>query len=240
MLDAVPRGRLRPLARPAAYLACGVAIWAGLDLSGLDLLLSRPFYDAASGGFPLMNEWWLAAAGHTGLKRLSLLAWLATMLAAAFAPARLAAWRAPLAEAALLMAGCALLVLWMRGLSAHSCPWDLAGFGGQAAHFTLGAAVPADPGPGRCMPAAHPSSGFALFGLYFALREFRPRVARIVLALAWTLGLLATFVQVARGAHFVSHALWTAWLCWGTAWAAHAAIARARPAELQSRESPVA
>ena len=207
------------------------------DAGGLDAAVSRAFFDHATGRFPLRDQWWFATAGHAGLKRLSLALWLATALAAALAPARFSAWRAPLAEGTIAMALCALGVLWLRGLSAHSCPWDLAGFGGPAAHFALGATPPANPGPGRCLPAAHASSGFALFGLYFALREFRPRAARFVLSLAWAIGLLAGFVQVARGAHFVSHALWTAWACWSVAWATHAATASARRACSRSRGS---
>jgi len=34
------------------------------------------------------------------------------------------------------------------------------------------------------------------------------------LAAAWLIGLAAGAVQVARGAHFASHVLWTAWLAW--------------------------
>ncbi|HEY7241402.1 MAG TPA: hypothetical protein VH600_19680 [Burkholderiales bacterium] len=39
-------------------------------------------------------------------------------------------------------------------------------------------------------------------------------LARAALAAAWIIGLAAGAIQVARGAHFASHVLWTAWVAW--------------------------
>jgi len=75
-------------------------------------------------------------------------------------------------------------------------------------------------GAGHCSPAAHPLAGFALFGLYFALRSERPAAACAALAAAWIIGLGAGAIQVARGAHFASHVLWTAWVAWAVTLAA--------------------
>jgi membrane-associated PAP2 superfamily phosphatase len=122
------------------------------------------------------------------------------------------AWR-PLRRGALYMALAAVAVVLLKNASPWSCPWDLVEWGGRYAA----------PGPGRCLPAAHPLTGFALFGLYFALRRDWPRAARAALAAAWTIGLAAGAVQVARGAHFASHVLWTAWVAWAVALAADAA-----------------
>jgi membrane-associated PAP2 superfamily phosphatase len=66
-------------------------------------------------------------------------------------------------------------------------------------------------------------SGFALFGLYFSLPTDRRRTALIA---AWAIGLAAGVVQVARGAHFASHVLWTAWVAWTVTLAADALIPR--------------
>jgi membrane-associated PAP2 superfamily phosphatase len=62
--------------------------------------------------------------------------------------------------------------------------------------------------------------GFALFGLYFALRRGRPAAARAALVAAWVIGLAAGAVQIARGAHFASHVLWSAWVAWAVTLAA--------------------
>lgn len=221
------------MARPAtarvlALAGSAAAIWLLFDLSGLDVTISRVFFDPATGTFPLRDNWWLAAPGHTGLKRLTVGVWFAMTLCSVRLPRRYVGWLPVLREAVAGMALAALLVLWLRGLSPHSCPWDVAGFGGSAQHYPLFGAVPSNPGPGRCVPAAHASSGFALFGLYFALRDRFPAAARMTLWTAWVLGLVAGVVQVARGAHFASHALWTAWVAYVSTFALHALVARLR------------
>jgi membrane-associated PAP2 superfamily phosphatase len=119
-------------------------------------------------------------------------------------------------------AGSALLALASISLLKHvsrtSCPWDLAEFGGHASWISHWAWRLRDGGPGRCFPAGHASAAFAFVSGYFVLRGVSPRQAR-----AWLIGALAAgFVlgaaQQLRGAHFMSHTLWTAWLCWTIAW----------------------
>ena len=194
----------------AAGLAlAALAVWL-LARSGLDFRISALAYSPESRGFPLRDAWLFAVAGHTGIKYLAVGAWCATVAVAVAVPR----WRGTALHAFLGIALAALAVNGLRALSAHSCPWDLVQFGGAAQWFPLFGEVPPVPGPGHCLPSGHASSGFALFAIYFALRDELPSLARWALALAWLLGLAATFVQVARGAHFASHALWTAWICW--------------------------
>jgi membrane-associated PAP2 superfamily phosphatase len=201
----------RWLALQAAGLAlAALAIWL-LARSGLDFRISALAYSAEARAFPLKDAWLFAVLGHSTLKYFAVGVWCALLVVAAATPR----WRRPALHAWLGMALAAFAVAGLRELSAHSCPWDLVEFGGVAQWFPVFGAVPAIPGPGRCLPAAHASTGFALFALYFALRDEQPRLARWALALAWVLGLTAAAVQVARGAHFVSHGLWTAWLSWG-------------------------
>jgi membrane-associated PAP2 superfamily phosphatase len=166
-------------------------------LGGGDRLASAPFYDPLQQRFPLKDAWLLSVLGHTGLKWPMLAFWAACLALGQ-------RWR----RGALDMALIAIAVTLAKYSSPFSCPWDLVEYGGSGA--------PA----GGCLPAAHPITGFALFGLYFALRDESPRVACAVLAAAWLIGLLAGAVQIARGAHFVSHVLWTAWLAWLIAWSA--------------------
>lgn len=140
--------------------------------------------------------------GHTGLKWLMVAFWVGCI-------ARGGAWR----RGALNMALIALVVSLLKHYSPYSCPWDLPDYGGGK------------PDAGACLPAAHPISGFALFGLYLAL-EGEPQKAHLVLRAAWIIGLAAGAVQVARGAHFVSHVLWTAWVAWSVTLALAAARSR--------------
>jgi len=217
---------LKHLARHAAGLAvAALAIWLLFVRSGLDFAMSGWFYDPAAHRFPLREAWLTEIVGHKGLKYVGTFLWFGLLgIAIAFRE-----WRREALHAALGAALAALAVTLLRGWSAHSCPWDLAVFGGSGQWYPIFGHVPADPGPGRCLPSGHASSGFALFSLYFALRVRCPRLARAGLALACTLGLLATVDQVARGAHFVSHSLWTAWVAWAVNLALDAALGRLKP-----------
>jgi membrane-associated PAP2 superfamily phosphatase len=138
-------------------------------------------------GFPLRDNWFLSKVGHDALKWAMLAFWLGCLL---YKP-----WR----RGALYMGGAILAVWGLKNASPVSCPWDLPEYGGTSP-------------TGRCLPAGHPVAGFALFGLYFALRP--ARAAKIALTAACVIGVAAGAVQVARGAHFVSHVLWTAWVAW--------------------------
>lgn len=223
---------MRPsaLIEPAGLAAAALLVWLLCERAGLDAWLAHAVFDHARGEFPLRDNWWLAVPGHAGLKYLSYAVWLAALAVAVAPVGRGRRWRREAAHAALGIALAALAVLALRSASAHSCPWDLAAFGGGAEWFPLFGAAPANAGPGRCLPAAHASSGFALFGLYFALRGPAPRAARWALAAALALGLAAGAVQVARGAHFLSHVLWTACIAYGVnlALARWLALRRAR------------
>jgi membrane-associated PAP2 superfamily phosphatase len=71
-----------------------------------------------------------------------------------------------------------------------------------------------DGGPGRRLPAGHVSNAFALVGGTFELRAVSTRASRLWLVVVCVLGLVLGLTQLLRGAHFASHSLWTAWICW--------------------------
>jgi membrane-associated PAP2 superfamily phosphatase len=206
-------------ALPGATLA-GLALILAWEASGLDLALAR-----ASGGlagFPLRNDWWLGAVLHEGGRRA---AWAFEVLLC------LGVWwpvgplrridRARRVQLALAAPLSVLLVAALKGASQASCPWDASVFGGVARYAPHWAGfVSTDGGPGHCFPAGHAASGFAFVGGWFALRERAPALARGWLAVACAAGVLFGAAQQWRGAHFASHTLWTAWLCWCVAWGA--------------------
>jgi len=156
-----------------------------------DAALSALFYDPARRGFPLRDAWVFSVLGHEWLKWAAVAFW-----------AFCASWGGALRRGALYMAVIAALVGLLRYYSPVPCPWDLPQYGGSA------------PQTGGCLPAAHPLTGFTLFGLYLALRAARPVAARSALVAGCLIGFAAGAVQVARGAHFGSHVLWTAWIAW--------------------------
>ena len=186
------------------------------DASGLDLAMARWFGTAS--GFPLESHWLWRGLLHDDMHWPPWLLELA-LLAAVFRPfgtlKQLAlARRLQLALGTLV----ALLVISILKMHSHtSCPWDLREFGGVATHVSHWAWGMLDGGTGGCFPAGHASAGFAFLGGFFVFRQVLPRTAARWLAGALVVGLIFGLAQQVRGAHYMSHTLWTAWLCWSTA-----------------------
>lgn len=189
----------------------GLVALLAWDLSGLDLTVMRMLGNTR--GFPWRDHWLAADVLHGGGRAVG---WLLMALLAVnvvrplwSGPDRTERWRW-LGVTTL----CLLAVPALKQISRTSCPWDLAEFGGWAAyvsHWTLGIG---DGGPGRCFPSGHATAAFAFVSGWFALREHQVRAARAWLLGALLLGLLFGAGQTLRGAHYPSHSLWTAWLCW--------------------------
>lgn len=186
------------------------------DASGLDLPLAH--LAGSPAGFPWREHWLLAAVGHEAARRLAWLLALALCLSVWWPAGPLAritqAERLQLAVSVLLSA---LTVSLLKLGSQTSCPWDLAQFGGLAQYMSHWSLRP-DGGAGHCFPAGHASSGFAFAGGYFAFRRTDAVLARRWLAGALVAGAALGIAQQWRGAHFMSHTLWTAVVCWSTTW----------------------
>lgn len=215
---------------PATIL--GLVLLLAWEASGLDLPMARWFGDAS--GFAWRENWFVVDVLHNAAQRLGWI-WLLGMALAVFWPVGVLralnrGERAGMVGGTLLAL---LVIIWMKLASHTSCPWDLAAFGGVARYQShwLGW-LQDDGGAGRCFPAGHASAGFAFVAGWFALRRDLPRLAAVWLAVALFAGLVLGLAQQLRGAHFMSHTLWTAWLCAAVGWAVDAAFARSR-ADLQ-------
>jgi membrane-associated PAP2 superfamily phosphatase len=175
-------------------------------------------FSAATGHFigAGPGEWWARDLLHTaggGLIRIlggvALLSWALT-----FRIRRLRRWRRPLGFVVLCAALGAGAVGLLKQTTNVDCPWSLAEFGGQRPYVHLFAKRPVELPLARCFPGGHSSSGFALFALYFLWLGRSRRAARSALALALLVGGVFAFGQEARGAHFLSHDLWSAAVVW--------------------------
>lgn len=102
----------------------------------------------------------------------------------------------------------------LKRLIPMECPWDLQQFGGESAFWGLFDTRPATLASNQCFPAGHSSIGFAWLALYYYWRETKPHRALQGLFIGVSLGLLLGFVQQLRGAHFISHDIATATICW--------------------------
>jgi membrane-associated PAP2 superfamily phosphatase len=191
--------------------AIGLVLLLAWESSGLDLVLTR-HYGSAS-GFAWRDAWLTRALLHDGGRAVAGVL-IALLLADAWQPLLRGPSRSERFFWVSMTLLCLLLVPTLKRVADSSCPWDLAEFGGVAhyvPHWKLGER---DGGPGHCFPSGHAVAAFALLAPAFAWRGHRPRLARGWLLAVCAAGLLFGWAQLARGAHFASHTLWSAWLCW--------------------------
>ncbi|MDB5892213.1 MAG: Membrane-associated enzyme (Acid phosphatase) superfamily [Polaromonas sp.] len=202
-----------------AVITAGVAIvLLAWDAWGFDLPMAQWF--GGLSGFPLQENWFLTNILHDGVKRLAWALALLLCLGVWFPQAALKrlqfSQRLQFAVTTLLAV---TVVSSLKVFSATSCPWSLAEFGGIAHYASHWAHLfEHDGGSGGCFPAGHASSGFAFLGGYFAFRQASACMARKWLIGALIAGMVFGMAQQLRGAHFMSHTLWTGWICWVTAW----------------------
>lgn len=208
-------------------LLLGMAITL-LELTGLDLLLSDPFFDPARGGWYLKQNWWTEQLIHRDGRALiaaigagSLLGWIGSFRSDALRPWR----RAALYLTLCIALGTGLVAVGKAAINRHA-PWDYQRYGGAIPY--VGLFVPPEPGypAGHDFPAGHASGGFALMGSYFIFYRSNRRRAWAGLAAGLLLGSIFGVGQQLRGAHFASHNLWTILVCWSTALLLYAGVFR--------------
>ncbi|MDB5900211.1 MAG: phosphatidic acid phosphatase [Ramlibacter sp.] len=220
--------RIAPTEAGRITLAIMVVV-LGWDALGLDLPLAH--LAGSARGFPWRDNWLLGVLMHEGGRGLAWALALALSIGVWWPVGPLARitqrHRLQLAITSLLGA---LMVSVLKAGSHTSCPWDLTEFGGVA-HYASHWTLRPDGGAGRCFPAGHASSGFTFVGGYFAFRHTQPRLARGWLAGSLAAGIALGLAQQWRGAHFMSHTLWSAAVCWCVACAVDALWPRARSAE---------
>lgn len=206
-------------------LLAGLVLILLWDLSALDLSVMRAF--GSADGFAWRDHALTRGLLHEGGRWLGWLVMLA-LVVNVFAPLIAGPTRGERLRWLGATALCMLLVPALKQLSQTSCPWDLAEFGGVARylpHWLSGS----DGGPGGCFPSGHATAAFGFIGGWFVLRPHRPRAARAWLSAVGLAGIAFGAAQTLRGAHYPSHVLWTAWLCWALSAALLARPARPHP-----------
>ena len=218
-------------------LISAIALLLAFETTRLDLLLAAPLFDPASGDFPLRRHWLLNTVMHDQLKLVATLAAVAMLGVCGLGMRGRLAWLPPrgarLAAIGMLLIPAATSVL--KHLTNRHCPWDVIDFGGYAPYIGLLHLPSANIAPGACFPAGHASLGFLWLIWGVALRATSVRAARIAGTAAAAFGLVLGVGQMLRGAHFLSHTLWSLWL----AWAICIALAAALPSDARTPAASV-
>jgi membrane-associated PAP2 superfamily phosphatase len=201
--------------------------WATLILVGADVdrHIASWLYQMEGGRWAMKQTWWTEGLIHRLGRTLSGLATALVALAAlrgfSSMRSRLHAVRWPLLR---LFASVALATGMISLIKQHSgmdCPWDLAQYGGDRAYYGLFATRPAALHASGCFPAGHASAGYAWLALYFFACSVRRDWAARALAIGLAAGAVFGIGQQLRGAHFMSHDVWTAAICWFVALGVH-------------------
>lgn len=206
----------RPAARAWALLPWALLPWALLPAaaatiahySRLDLVLADGLFAWEGFHWALRDHPITRGLLHDRGQMACRLAWLGVVLAWAwtFLPGRRSDYRQPLARLAVSVLVATALVATLKQLTAVHCPWDLVRYGGTAI---------AGDGGGTCFPSGHAAAGYAWLALAFVPATPAGRRAGFIIGLS--VGLLFGIDQQLRGAHFLSHDLWSAALCWTVA-----------------------
>jgi len=220
----------------ATHLAAPLLVWFALTawaMGGGDFWLADRLYAWQGGRWALQNAYLTEHLVHRFGRDASTAAWLGVL--ALWIVARLrtgwSGWRRPLAYLLSSTLLAISLVSALKSLTGMECPWDLRRYGGGHDFFALFAQRPPALARGRCFPAGHASAGYAWVALYFFFLTVQPRLRWFGLAIGLGLGLLFGVSQQLRGAHFLSHDLWTLGIAWSVALASYLAMTpRERPA----------
>ncbi|MCB6181946.1 phosphatase PAP2 family protein [Leeia sp. TBRC 13508] len=187
------------------------------DLTPLDTMISDWFFDPITKHFPLRDQWFLETVMHKWVKYALLMwgAWLVIRLIRPGVAKHLANEKRR--TVGFLLASLLLVptvVGVMKHYSERPCPWDSTRYGGAIPHITLFESLPAGTKLGRCFPGGHASGGFGLMALVLLARKKSKIAAVSTFVATFGLGMLMGAGQVLRGAHFVSHNFWSAWVAW--------------------------
>ncbi len=186
-----------------------------LENTGIELWLADQWFGWEGGSWTLRHNWFAYDVIHHFGKQMIITFGLVLLCAfiISLRVHRFRMWRRPLGYFLTCMVLLPYLIASLKKFNTVVCPWDLARYGGELMYrhtfehdLTLHS-------PGRCFPSGHASGGFALIALYFACLPYTSR-PWVLLLPGVIFGSVFALGQEARGAHFLSHDLWSLTICW--------------------------
>ncbi len=202
------------------YLFPVVCMLAGLvsQYSGLDIGLERFFYDEQQHLWPYQDSWLTEDILHKGGRdavALVILSMLLFFIATLFNKGLMQYRRTAGFMLLSSLTGIGLVAA-LKSITHIYTPWELQVFGGQYPDIRLFDTVADGLPVGHAFPAGHASGGYALLSIYFAARSHHYRHSVPLLYFALGMGLLFGIAQQVRGAHMLSHDLFTLAICWSS------------------------
>jgi membrane-associated PAP2 superfamily phosphatase len=217
VIDGYPLPERRQFAFIVAALACFplAILWLGL-YTDIDLQLADAVFDQAHHAFPWRHAWFAATLNHRILKAvftaLGGFAVAAVMVDIVWPLEVGGAIRLRSRIVALSAALVPLVTSLLKQASDSHCPWDLVRYGGAQPYVRLSEALPFGAQAGHCLPAGHASTSLWLVSLAVFWLPGNPRKAAAVGAAGLATGFAMGWMQQLRGAHFLTHTLWSLWI----------------------------
>ncbi|MGZ8241520.1 MAG: phosphatase PAP2 family protein [Methylobacter sp.] len=198
------------------FLVLGI-MFSGLEFAWLDLWITKHFYNAALNQWPYKEHWLAETVLHIG-GRYFIYAIAAGVLYCLLNSFKVnSAFYAYRRQLVFLLAasisGPIIIALFKSNTHIY-CPWNLILFGGDKPYVRLFDYASHSAEPGHCFPAAHAGAGFTFVSLYFFLLIVRQEYKFYGLYFGLGLGILYGVAQQMRGAHFLSHDVFSLAVCW--------------------------
>ncbi|MCH7390478.1 phosphatase PAP2 family protein [Acinetobacter dispersus] len=174
----------------------------------IDLHLIQPWV-STHGTFPYKNDWFLDKLNHTYVKQLLTVVYVIFFFlwCASFKLEKLKPNRWLYGYMFWVSMLCTCIVGLLKAHSYHACPWYMTHETATGFVWDFSATA------GHCFPGGHASTGFALITGFFVYHLHQTQRAWFYLIAGMILGFAMGWAQMMRGAHFLSHNLWTAWVC---------------------------
>jgi len=193
---------------------CSFCLYS-IEQTSIDIWLADRWFALQGGEWAWRNHWVSYELIHHRGKQFIISIGLAalSLITASFFWKKVRYWRMPMSYLLSSMALVPAVVARLKHISPVDCPWDLSRYGGDLPYVRSFDHVFTITDAGHCFPAGHASGGFILLAMYFAALPFARKPAWFLLPgliVGWTFAL----GQQSRGAHFISHDLWTLSICW--------------------------
>lgn len=187
------------------------------QFTNLDVKIEDYYYNAQTQQFIWKNSWFAKQFMHVYVKDLMVflgLFLIASVLLDLIRPIQaINHWtRIRLRFVALAAILIPSIISTAKQMSVVHCPWDIQRYGGVAPYLKLFDLMPSHIEAGHCFPAGHASSGLWLAAFCVFWLPHHPRKAFAVFLAGLSIGFALGWVQQMRGAHFLSHTLWSMWI----------------------------
>ena len=190
-----------------------------LELTDLDVWLAGHFYDRRHNRWPYRDHWLTQTVIHKGGRYLVYglgMVLLGSWLYSFHSASRLRS-RRPLAYLLAASVTGPAIITYLKSHTHIHCPWNLTFFGGNQPYVRLLDTVSENSAIGHCFPSGHSVLGFTFVSLYFFFLAVNPRYRFAGLSAGLLLGFLFGIDQQIRGAHFLSHDIFSLAVCWFSA-----------------------